>query len=138
MMLPYILLSVFVVLVYGRILNILQLGEDHSRQLGVNVNKTKLVLIAASSLATAAAVAFSGPIGFVGLIAPHTVRLLWGVDYRTLLPMTMLVGAGFLVIADTVARTILSPIELPVGIVTAFCGAPFFLYLLRSRSRLSS
>ena len=79
----------------------------------------------------------SGLIGFVGLIAPHAVRLVWGPDYRFLLPMSMLTGAGFLVLADLVARTVVSPSELPVGIVTAFCGAPFFLYLVRRSSRVA-
>jgi iron complex transport system permease protein len=137
MVLPYMVPSVLIVMTYGRVLNVLQLDEEHSRQLGVNVERTKLLLIGAASLATAAAVAFSGPIGFVGLIAPHAVRLIWGVDYRTLLPMAALVGAGFLILADTVARTLLSPVELPVGIVTAFCGAPFFLYLLRRHRGIS-
>ena len=134
--LPYLIPSALVVLAYSRVLNVLQLEEEHSRQLGVNVERTKLLLIGAASLATAAAVSFSGLIGFVGLIAPHAVRLVWGVDYRTLLPMAAIVGAGFLVIADLVARTVASPAELPVGIVTAFCGAPFFLYLLRRRGRV--
>lgn len=133
LMLPYLLPSVVLVLAYGRVLNVLQLDEDHARQLGVNLARTKMVLIVAASLATAAAVSFSGLIGFVGLIAPHTVRLLWGVDYRALLPMAAVVGAGFLIVADLAARTVVSPSELPVGIVTAFCGAPFFLYLLRRR-----
>ena len=137
MVLPYLVPSLLVVLSYGRVLNVLQLDEEHSRQLGVNVELTKLLLIVAASLATAAAVAFSGPIGFVGLIAPHAVRLIWGVDYRALLPMAAIVGAGFLILADTVARTLLSPIELPVGVITAFCGAPFFLYLLRQRRRVA-
>ena len=100
------------------------------------MERTKIVLIVAASLATAAAVSFSGLIGFVGLIAPHAVRLVWGMDYRTLLPMSAIVGAAFLILADMVARTVASPAELPVGIITAFCGAPFFLYLLRKRGRL--
>lgn len=125
--------SAIVMLSYGRVLNVLQLDEAHSTQLGVDVDRTKLVLIGAASLATAAAVAFSGLIGFVGLIAPHAVRLVWGPDHRSLIPMAAIVGAGFLIVADLVARTVVSPSELPVGIVTAFCGAPFFLYLLRRR-----
>ena len=137
MMLPYLVPSVLIVLSYGRILNVLQLDEEHARQLGVNVERTKLLLIVAASLATAAAVSFSGLIGFVGLIAPHAVRLLWGVDYRTLLPMAAIVGAAFLILADLVARTVASPAELPVGVVTAFCGAPFFLYLLRRRRQVT-
>jgi iron complex transport system permease protein len=130
---PYLALSAVIVIAYGRILNVLQLDEEHAQQLGVNLGRTKVVLIAAASLATAAAVSFSGLIGFVGLIAPHAVRLVWGVDYRSLLPMAAIVGAGFLILADLAARTVVSPSELPVGVVTAFCGAPFFLYLLRRR-----
>ena len=136
MILPYLVPSALVVMSYGRVLNVLQLDEKHAQQLGVNVELTKLLLIAAASLATAAAVSFSGPIGFVGLIAPHAVRLVWGVDYRSLLPMAAVTGAGFLILADLVARTVASPAELPVGVVTAFCGAPFFLYLLRRRRRV--
>jgi iron complex transport system permease protein len=135
--LPYLAPAALVLTAYGRIINVLQLGEEHARQLGVNVEGTKLLLLGAASLATAAAVAFSGLIGFVGLVAPHAVRLVWGNDYRSLLPMAAMVGAAFLVLADLVARTVVSPAELPVGVVTAFCGAPFFLYLLRSRRSVS-
>ena len=131
--LAYLGPSAVVMLSYGRVLNVLQLDEAHSTQLGVDVDRTKLVLIGAASLATAAAVAFSGLIGFVGLISPHAVRLVWGPDHRSLIPMAAIVGAGFMIVADLVARTVVSPSELPVGIVTAFCGAPFFLYLLRRR-----
>ena len=133
--LPYLLPSLLLVLSYGRILNVMQLNEHHAAQLGVNVERTKVLLICAATLATAVAVSFSGIIGFVGLVAPHVVRLLWGPDYRSLLPMAALVGAGFLILADLVARTVVSPGELPVGVVTAFCGAPFLLYLLRRRKR---
>ena len=121
---------------YGRVLNVLQLEEKHAQQLGVNVERTKLILIGAASLSTAAAVSFSGLIGFVGLIAPHVVRLIWGVDYRSLLPMAAITGGAFLILADLVARTLLSPTELPVGLVTAFCGGPFFLYLLRRQQQV--
>ncbi len=134
MVLPYLVPGFALMMVYGRILNMFQLDEDEARQLGVNVERTKIVLIALASLTTAAAVSVSGLIGFVGLIAPHAVRLLWGYDHRTLLPMALLVGATFMIVADLVARTVVSPSELPVGIVTAFCGAPFFLYLLRRRA----
>ena len=137
MMLPYLVPSALVVLAYGRILNVLQLDEEHARQLGVNLERTKLVLIVAATLSTAVAVSFSGLIGFVGLVAPHAVRLAWGSDYRFLLPMAAIVGAAFLVLADLVARTVAGPAELPVGIITAFCGAPFFLYLLRRRGKVA-
>ncbi len=129
--------SFLLVLGYGRILNLFQLDDEQAKQLGVNVERTKLLLIAAATMATAAAVSFSGLIGFVGLIAPHTVRLIWGSDYRFLLPMSALVGSGFLILADLAARTVASPAELPVGVVTAFCGAPFFLYLLRRGRHVS-
>ena len=135
MVLLYLAPGMLLVVAYGRILNLLQLDESHALQLGVNVERTKVVLILAATLSTAAAVSFSGLIGFVGLVAPHSVRLLWGSDHRFLLPMSAIVGAAFLVLADLVARTITSPGELPVGVVTAFCGAPFFLYLLRRRAR---
>ena len=131
--LPYLVPGALAIMVYGRVLNMFQLKEEEAQQLGVNVERTKIVLIGLATLVTAAAVSVSGLIGFVGLIAPHAVRIVWGQDNRFLLPMAMLVGAGFLVLADLVARTAISPSELPVGVVTAFCGAPFFLYLLRRR-----
>ena len=120
---------------YAHRLNVLQLGDEQAQQLGVSVERTRLVLIVASSLATATAVAVSGVIGFVGLIVPHAVRLVWGPDHRFLLPMSAICGAVFMILADGLARSLLSPTELPVGVVTAFCGAPFFLYLLRQRKR---
>ena len=129
----YLIPSLGVILGFARTLNVLQFSEEHAVSLGVDVEKVKLTLIGMATLATATAVAFSGLIGFVGLVAPHVVRLIWGVDYRFILPMSGLVGAAFLILADLVARTAVNPAELPVGIVTAFCGAPFFLYLLRRR-----
>ena len=137
MVLPYLVPCFLVIMSYGRVLNVLQLDEEHAQQLGVNVERTKVLLIAAATLATAAAVAFAGPIGFVGLVAPHAVRLIWGSDYRFLVPMAAIVGAAFLILADLVARTVASPAELPVGIVTAFCGVPFFLYLIRRRKTVT-
>ena len=134
--LPYLVPGFLVMMAYGRILNMFQINEEEAKHLGVNVERTKMVLIVLASLTTAAAVSVSGLIGFVGLIAPHAVRLVWGYDHRTLLPMAMITGAGFLILADLVARTIVSPSELPVGVVTAFCGAPFFLYLLRRRAAI--
>lgn len=135
---PYLLAGVLVSLAHCRILNVLQLDEDEAKQLGVPVERVKLILIATASLVTAAAVCVSGPIGFVGLIAPHAVRIISGYDYRVLLPMSLLLGSTFLILADLAARTMISPSELPVGVVTAFCGAPFFLYLLRRRGRLAA
>ena len=137
-LLPYFTLGVILILVYSRILNSLQLDEEYATSIGVNVEKTKKILILVSTLITAAAVSFSGLIGFVGLVAPHAVRLLWGTDYRTLIPMSAVVGGSFLVISDLIARTVVSPGELPVGIITAIFGAPFFIYLLiKKRSEIS-
>jgi iron complex transport system permease protein len=114
-------------------LNVMSLGEDGATSLGVDVERTKRRLIAVSSLVTAAAVAVSGVIGFVGLIVPHVVRLGLGPDHRIVVPASGVVGAVFLVLADAVARSVLGGAELPVGIVTAFVGVPFFLWLLRRR-----
>ena len=120
---------------YAHRLNVLQLGDEQAHQLGIPVERARLALIVAASLVTATAVAVSGVIGFVGLIVPHAVRLLWGPDHRFLLPMSGIGGAIFMILADGVARGLLSPTELPVGVVTAFCGAPFFLYLLRQKKQ---
>jgi len=122
-------------LLYSRSLNVMQLDEEQAQQLGVNVERLKLILLAAATLITAAAVSFVGTIGFVGIIIPHAVRLIWGPDYRFLLPLSVLVGAIFLILADLVARTVLAPTEVPIGVITAICGAPFFLYLLRRKKR---
>jgi iron complex transport system permease protein len=134
--LPYVVPATLVILAHGRILNVLNLDEEQARHLGVDVEKTKLLLLGVSSLAAAAAVSVSGTIGFVGLIVPHAVRLVWGADNRQLLPLSLICGAAFLIAADLVARTIDQPSEVPVGIVTAVCGVPFFLYLLR-RAKLA-
>ena len=130
-MLPYVALGVGLLLVSGHLLNVLQLGEEEAQQLGLPVERIKLLLLAAASLATAAAVAFSGVIGFIGLIVPHAVRLVWGADYRRLLPLALLAGASSLLLADLLARVLFAPQSLPVGILTALAGAPFFLWLLR-------
>ena len=120
-------------LLYARDMNVLLLGEADAHSLGVEVERTKKVLLVLSSVITAAGVAVSGVIGFVGLIVPHMLRLVVGPDHRVLLPTAALAGASFLVLTDTVARSALGAAEIPVGIVTAALGAPFFLYLLRSR-----
>ena len=134
--LPYALPAALVILAHGRVLNVLSLDEEQARQLGIDVERTKLLLLGVASLAAAAAVSVSGTIGFVGLIVPHAIRLLWGPDNRQLLPMSILLGAAFLIGADLVARTLDEPSEIPVGIITAFCGVPFFLFLLR-RARVA-
>ncbi|MFC2025368.1 FecCD family ABC transporter permease [Chloroflexota bacterium] len=133
--LPYVLVGVVIILLYARSLNVMQLDEEQAQQLGINVGKVKLILLATATLITAAAVSFVGTIGFVGIIIPHAVRLMWGPDHRFLLPLSVLTGAVFLILADLVARTALAPTEMPVGVITAICGAPFFLYLLRRRKR---
>jgi len=120
-----------VLLAYARDLNVLLLGEEDAHTMGIEVERTKLVLLSAASVVTAAAVAVSGVIGFVGLIVPHMMRLVVGPDHRVLLPTSALAGAVFLVATDTVAR--MGPAEMPVGIITAALGAPFFLYLLTNR-----
>ncbi len=136
MALPYVVVGVGILLLYARSLNVMQVGEEQAQQLGVNVERLKLVLLTAATLITAAADSFAGFIGFVGIIIPHAVRLIWGPDYRFLLPLAVLVGAIFLILADILARTILAPTEVPIGIITALCGAPFFLYLLRRRTKV--
>lgn len=136
LLLPYTAPAALVILVHGRILNVLQLEEEQAQQLGIDVERTKLLLLGAASLATAAAISVTGIIGFVGLIVPHTTRLLWGPDYCRLLPLSMVLGASFLILADLAARSLFAPVEMPVGIVTAFCGGPFFLWLLRQRKRM--
>ena len=133
---PFVLLGGALLWTYAHRLNVLQLDEEQARQLGIPVNSTRLALIVLTSLVMAAAVSVSGVIGFIGLIVPHAVRLVWGPDHRFLLPMSAIGGALFLVLADGLARTLLAPAQLPVGVVTAFCGAPFFLYLLRKRKHL--
>jgi len=133
--LPYVVVGVVVILLYSRSLNVMQLDEEQAQQLGVNVERLKLILLVAATLITAAAVSFVGIIGFVGIIIPHAVRLIWGPDYRFLLPLSVLSGAIFLILADLVARTALAPTEVPIGVITAICGAPFFLYLLRRKKR---
>ncbi|MHB8574864.1 MAG: FecCD family ABC transporter permease [Dehalococcoidia bacterium] len=135
LVLPYVVAGSGVVLVFARILNVLQFGEEQAQQLGVPVERVKLVVLIAASLATAAAVSVSGLIGFVGLIVPHAIRLVWGPDYRRIVPFSIVLGAIFMILADLFARLIIAPQEMPIGIVTAFCGAPFFLYLLKRGRR---
>lgn len=131
--LPYLVIGSAVVATHARMLNVLQLDDEQASQLGVDVTRTKLVLLAGASLIAATAVAMAGVIGFVGLVVPHVVRMLWGSDYRRLLPLAALTGASFLIAADVLARLVLRPQEVPVGIVTALVGGPFFLYLMRAR-----
>lgn len=131
-MLPYLVIGLGILIAYGYRLNLLQFGDDQAQHLGLNVARTKTVLLIASSLATAAAVAFSGIIGFIGLIVPHIMRLWFGADYRRLIPLSIIGGASALLLSDILARIVLAPQEIPVGIITALAGAPFFLWILRS------
>jgi iron complex transport system permease protein len=134
--LPYAVIGLFVLLLSGHSLNVMQFGEEQAQQLGIPVQKVRWIVIIAATLTTAAAVAYTGVIGFVGLVVPHIVRLVWGADYRRILPVSMIGGAVLLLFTDTAARTILAPQEIPVGIITALIGAPFFLWILhRSKSQ---
>ena len=132
MALPYAAVSAVVLLLSGRALDVLAVGDDEATTLGIRPHRVRLVVLLAASLGTAAAVAVSGLIGFVGLVVPHVVRRLAGGSYRIVLPVSLVGGAAFMVGADLVARTVLAPAELPIGVVTAFVGAPFFAALLRS------
>lgn len=136
-MLPYWLIGLGVLLTLGHALNVLQFGDEQAQQLGLPVTRVRWLVIAAASVTTAAAVSFAGIIGFVGLIVPHILRLRVGPDYRRLLPLSLVGGAALLLAADVLARVLIAPQELPVGIVTALAGAPFFLWILR-RSRQAS
>ncbi|HEX9617162.1 MAG TPA: iron ABC transporter permease [Anaerolineales bacterium] len=129
--LPYVGLGLSLVMVSSHALNTLQFGDEQAQQMGLPVERAKAILILAASLATAAAVSFSGIIGFIGLVVPHVVRILWGPDYRHLVPLSILGGATSLLLADLLARIVLAPQELPVGVITALAGSPFFLWVLR-------
>jgi iron complex transport system permease protein len=133
--LPYIILSLGVLIVSGYALNVLQFGDEQAHQLGLPVERTKIIVILAASLATATAVSFTGVIGFIGLIVPHLIRILWGPDYRNLIPLSIFGGATALLIADLLARTLIAPQEIPIGVITALAGAPFFLWVLRRSQR---
>jgi iron complex transport system permease protein len=130
---PYVAVASVVILSHRRVVDVLSLGDTEAASLGVNVRRVRLTLVVAATVGTAAAVSVSGLIAFVGIIVPHAIRLLAGTSYRGLLPLSLVVGGGFLVLADVVARTALSPAEIPIGVVTALFGAPFFALVLRTR-----
>jgi iron complex transport system permease protein len=134
--LPYAAVSFVVLLAHRRTLDVLAVGDDEATSLGLHVARTRITVVVAASLATAAAVSVSGLIGFVGLVVPHIVRLLFGSSFRVVLPLSILFGAAFLTLADLIARTAMSPAETPIGVVTAVFGAPFFVLVLRTRRRL--
>ena len=133
LVLPYIAVSAVTLLLYRRVIDVLRVGDDEARALGVNVSQVRIIVVLAATLGTSAAVAVSGLIGFVGIIVPHAVRLLMGSSNRIVLPLSMFAGAAFLIAADIPGRILTSPSETPIGVVTAFFGAPFFLFLLRVR-----
>jgi iron complex transport system permease protein len=135
LLLPYVTAATLLIVLHRRQLDVLSVGDEEAATLGVNVARVRLVLVVAATLGTAGAVAVSGLIGFVGIIVPHAIRLAGASAYRVLVPLSIVVGGGFLVLADVVARTALSPAEMPIGVVTAFCGAPFFAVVMRTSRR---
>jgi len=135
LMAPYAVVSILVLFFHRRLLDVLAVGEEEAETLGVRTGRVRAIVVVAATLGTAAAVAVSGLIGFVGIVIPHTVRLVAGTSYRVIIPLSVLGGAAFLVLADLVARTLLSPAEIPIGVVTAFVGGPFFAVVLRRSGR---
>ncbi|MEI7849009.1 MAG: iron ABC transporter permease, partial [Chloroflexota bacterium] len=135
-LIPYLAIGLTTLVLSGHALNLLQFGDEQALQLGLDTRRARLIIIVAASLVTAAAVSFAGIIGFIGLIVPHIMRIFWGADYRRLIPLSILGGASLLLLADVLARVLLAPQELPVGIVTALAGAPFFLWVLRRSKNL--
>jgi iron complex transport system permease protein len=133
LVLPYVVVSSAVLFLHRRLLDVMRVGDDEATALGASVNRVRIVVVIAATLGTSAVVAVSGLIGFVGIIVPHAVRLLAGASYRVIVPLSLLVGASFLIIADIPGRVLQNPSETPIGVVTAFLGAPFFLLLLRTR-----
>lgn len=129
--LPYMFVGMGLLSVLGHPLNLLQFGEEQAKQLGLSVEKAKSFVIVVASITTAVAVSFSGIIGFIGLVVPHMLRMIWGPDYRRLIPLSAIAGGATLLFADVIARWVMAPRVLPVGIVTAMIGAPFFLWILR-------
>ncbi len=132
LVLPYVVLSVAVIVLHRRLLDALSVGDDEVTSLGISARRVRLIVVVAATLGTAAVVAIAGTIAFVGIIIPHTVRLLVGRSYRVVIPLSVLFGAAFLMLADTAARTVAAPAELPIGVITAFVGAPFFIVVMRS------
>jgi iron complex transport system permease protein len=135
LVLPYVAVSCTVLLAHRRLLDVLRLGDPEATTLGVRTGSTRLLIVAAATLGTAAVVAVSGLIGFVGIIVPHAIRLTAGASYRRILPLSMIAGAAFLIAADLLARTLTAPAEVPIGVITAFFGAPFFILVLHRRAR---
>lgn len=136
LILPYIAVSTAALVLHRRLLDVMSLGDEEADSLGIRSGRVRLAVVGAATLGTAAAVAVSGLIGFVGIIVPHAVRLLLGSSYRLILPLSIILGAAFIVLADFLARTAMAPAEIPIGVITAFFGAPFFLVVLRTARRM--
>jgi len=134
LVLPYLVGSGAILVAHRRHLDVLRVGDDEAAALGTDVRRVRLIVVVAATLGTAAAVSVSGLIGFVGIVVPHAVRLVAGASYRRLLPLAILFGATFMVLADLVGRVVQAPAETPIGVVTAFIGAPFFIVVLRRRT----
>ncbi|MDH3498593.1 MAG: iron ABC transporter permease [Acidimicrobiia bacterium] len=131
-LLPYVLICSVVLLLHRRLLDVMSVGDHETDSLGISSSRVRGVVVIFATLGTAAAVAVSGLIAFVGIVVPHAIRLVVGSSYRSLIPLSMVVGAAFLILADLAARTVASPAELPIGVITAFLGAPFFAVVLRT------
>lgn len=127
---PFVIVGLFIIMAFSRDLNIMLMGDETAGSLGIEVEKVKKILLTVSSIVVAACVSVSGIIGFVGLVIPHIVRLMFGPDHKILLPFSTVIGAIFMIVCDTLARTLASPAEIPVGVITSLFGAPFFIYLL--------
>lgn len=137
LVLPYVLVAGVAIVLHRRLLDVLSVGDEEAASLGVDTQRVRLLIVVAASLGTAAAVAVSGLIGFVGVIVPHTVRLIFGTSYRLVIPLSLVFGAAFLILADLVGRSLIAPAEIPIGVITAFLGAPFFLVVLRRSGRVA-
>ena len=137
LVLPYVIVSALGLLLYRRLMDVMGVGDEEADSVGIKAARVRLVVVAAATLGTAAAVAVSGLIGFVGIIVPHAIRLVLGSSYRIILPLSLGFGAAFLIVADLIARTVIAPAEIPIGVITAFFGAPFFLVVLIRARRLS-
>lgn len=135
---PYVALCSIVIVIGRRMLDVLSVGDAEAAALGVDPARVRLVIVLAATLGTAAAVAVSGLIAFVGIIVPHTVRLIVGTSYRLVIPLSLILGGAFLILADVLARTIVAPAELPIGVVTAFFGAPFFAVVLKTSKGIAA
>jgi iron complex transport system permease protein len=133
LVLPYVALSLLALMLHRRLLDVLRVGDEEASALGVDVDRVRIAVVVSATLGTAAVVAVSGLIGFVGIIVPHAVRLIVGSSYRVVLPVSLFACAAFLILADIPGRVLDDPAETPIGVVTAFLGAPFFIFILRTR-----